>query len=74
MRQIGGDQTFERADELVDPLRRQIEFEELDRDEPLAFRIVRPEHRSKSPRTDLMKNTKRSECIWRRCGGSFRVQ
>jgi hypothetical protein len=58
----------------MDPLGRQIEFEELDRDEPLAFRIVSPEHRSKSPRTDLMKNTKRSERIWRRCGGSFRVQ
>jgi hypothetical protein len=58
----------------VDPLRRQIELEELDRDEPLAFRIVRPEHRSESPCTDLMKNTKRSERIWRRCAGSFRVQ
>jgi hypothetical protein len=58
----------------VNSLRRQIDFEELDRDEPLAFWIVGPEHRSKSPRTDLMKNTKRSERIWRRCGGSFRVQ
>jgi hypothetical protein len=74
MGELGGDQTFERPDEPVNPLRRQIEFEELDRNEPLAFRIVRPEHRSKSPRTDLMKNTKRSERIWRRCGGSFRVQ
>ena len=74
MRQIGGDQTFERRDELMDTLGRQIELEELDRDEPLAFRIVRPKHRSESPRTDLMKNTKRSERVWRRCAGSFRVQ
>ena len=74
MCQVGGDQTFERADQLMDALGRQIEFEELNRNEPFAFRIVGPEHWSKSPRTDLMKNTKRSECVWRRGAGSFRVQ
>jgi len=65
---------FERGDELMHTLGREIEFEELDRDKALAFRIVRPKHRSESPRADLMKNTKWSERVWRRCAGSFRVQ
>jgi hypothetical protein len=55
-------------------LGRHIEFEELDGDKTLAVRIVRPKDRSEGPRADLMKNTKRSERVWRRCAGSFRVQ
>ena len=74
MRQIGGDQALERRDQLMDPLGRQIELEELDGDEPLVLRIVGAKHRSKSPRTDLMKNAKRSERVRRRSAGSFRVQ
>ena len=55
-------------------LGRQVEPEQLDGDEALALAIVRAKHRSQRPRTDLMKNTKRSERVGRRSAGSFRVQ
>ena len=74
MRQIRGDETFECGDELMNTLGRQIELEEFDGDETFALGIVRPEDWSKGPRADLMKNTKRSERVWRRSAGSFRVQ
>jgi len=74
VRQVGGDEPLECDDQLMNALWRQIELEEFDRNEPLTLRIVRPEDRPEGPRTDLMKNTKRSERVWRPCAGSFRVQ
>lgn len=74
VRQVGGDEPLEGGDQLMNALWRQIELEEFDRDEPLTLRVVRPEDRPEGPRADLMKNTKRSERVWRRCAGSFRVQ
>jgi hypothetical protein len=74
VRQIGGNQPFECGDQLMNTLRRQIELEELDGDEPLTFRVVRPKDGPEGPRTDLMKNTKRSERVWRGYAGGFRVQ
>jgi hypothetical protein len=74
MRQIRRDEAFEGRDELMDAFGRQIELEELDGDQTLAVRIVRSKYRSEGARADLMKNTKRSERVWRRCAGSFRVQ
>ena len=74
MRELGRDQPLERRDELMNFFRRQVEGEELDRNEPLALRVIRTEHRPQRPRTDLMKNTKRSERVWWRSAGRFRVQ
>jgi len=74
VRQVQGDQRVERGDELMDALGRQIEREQFDGDEAFALRIVRAKYGTKSPGTDLMKNTKRSERVWRRSAGSFRVQ
>jgi hypothetical protein len=53
--------------------RGQVDLEELDGDKTLPLRVVRPKDRSQGPRTNLMKNTKRSERIWRWAGG-FGVQ
>jgi len=74
VRQVGSDQPRERGDQLMNPFGRQIELEQFDCDESFAVRVVRPEDGPKSPRTDLMKNTKRSERVRRRSAGSFRVQ
>ena len=74
MRQIGGDQALELADEPMDSLGRKIECEEFDGDKTFAPRIVRAKHRPKGPCTDLMKNTKRSKRVWRRSADRFRVQ
>ena len=62
------------ADELVDVVRREIEREELDGHRPIARRVVRAKHRSPRPRTDLMKNTKRSERGRKPSVSSFRAQ
>jgi len=55
-------------------LGRQIEFEELDCNEAFPLRVVSAEDRAQRPCPDLMKNTKRSERVWRRSAGWFRVQ
>jgi hypothetical protein len=54
--------------------RREIQLEQLDRDETLARCFVRAKNGTESPRTDLMKNTKRSERVRKRSASSFRVQ
>jgi hypothetical protein len=54
-------------------LGREVQLEQLDRDQPLSFRVVAAKYRSQGPRAYLMKNAKRSERIWRRAGG-FGVQ
>jgi hypothetical protein len=65
---------LELGDELMDALRREIEPEQLDRDEPLARRVICAKHRSQRPGANLMKNTKRSERVRERSARSFRVQ
>jgi hypothetical protein len=74
MRQLGSNEALEPRDELMYFFGREIQIEELHRDEALALRVVGAEHRSQRPRTNLMKNTKRSERVWWRSAGSFRVQ
>ena len=74
MRQIGGDELLEFGDEPVHAVRRQIEFEELDCNEALALCVISAKDRTQGPCTDLMKNTKRPERVWRRRPDSFRVQ
>ena len=74
MRQLSSDQRLERGNELMHALGWQVEREAFDGNETLALSIVRAINRPESPCTDLMKNTKRSERVWRRSAGSFRVQ
>ncbi len=74
MREIGGDQPLELGDEPVHLFRRKVELEDLDGDEPLALRVERAKDRPQRPRPNLMKNSKRSERVWRRRAGGFRVQ
>ena len=74
MRETGGNQTVEFRDELMRPLRREIEFEEFHRDESLACRIVGAKHRPQRARPDLMKNAKRSEGVRRGSASSVSVQ
>ena len=74
VRQLGHNQGFERRDQLMDALGRQIQFEELDRNQPLAVRVISAEHRSQRSSANLMQHPKWPECVWRRCAGGFRVQ
>jgi len=74
MGQIGRDQLFELSDEPMDAIRRQIEREQLDCNEPFAVCVISAEDRTQRPCTNLMENPKRSERVWGRRAGSFRVQ
>jgi hypothetical protein len=55
-------------------LGREIQFEQLDGDEALAGGIVRAKDRTQGSRTNLMKNSKRSEGVGRRSASSVSVQ
>ena len=74
MGQVRGDQLFEFGDEPMHALRRQIEPEEFDRDEPILFGLVRPKNGAERTRADLMENPEWTECVRRRSAGSVRVQ
>jgi hypothetical protein len=74
MRQIGGNQLLELADQLMHTLRRQIQAEQLDGYQPIAVGLVRAEHRTERAGTDLMKHAKWTEGIWVRRADSVRVQ
>ena len=74
MRQTSGDQRLEFGDELMHALRRQIQAEQFDGDEPVAIGLVRTEHRAQRTGTDLMKHAKWTEGIRGRRADSFRVQ
>jgi len=58
----------------VNALRRKIQPEEFDGNQPLALSVISAKHGPKRPRTNLMKNPKRSERFWSRRAGRFRVQ
>jgi hypothetical protein len=66
-------QALQRGDEPVDAVGRQIQPEELDGDEAIVFRIEPAKYRPQGSRTNLMKNSKRTEGI-RRWAGSVGVQ
>jgi hypothetical protein len=72
--QIGGDEPLEAGDELVNALGRQVETEQLYRNELVLLGIVGSKDRAESARANLMKNAERTERVWRRGTGSFRVQ
>ena len=74
VRQVRSDELLEFGDEPVHALGREIEPEELDRDEPVLLRFVRAKHRAERTRADLMENPKWTEGVRRRSAGSFRVQ
>jgi hypothetical protein len=74
VRQLGGDKALELGDELVAALGRQIELEQFDRDEPLMRRVVGAKYRPQGSRTNLMKNSIRSERVRRRSASSVSVQ
>jgi hypothetical protein len=74
VRQVCGDEAFELGNELMRALRRQVEFEELDGDEPLQGRIVGSKNRTQCPRADLMQYAKRSEGVGGCVASSVSVQ
>ena len=74
MRQARRDNRFEFGDQLVDALGRQVESEQFDGDQSLAFGIERPKDGTQCASADLMKNPERTEGVWKRSTGSFRVQ
>jgi hypothetical protein len=59
-------QALQRRDEAMDAVGWEIETKELDGDETIALGIEAPKHRTQRARTDLMKNSKRTEGIRRR--------
>jgi hypothetical protein len=64
--QVGGDELIELGNELMDAFGRQIQFEELDRNQSFAPRVISAEYRPKRACTNLMENPKRSEGFWSR--------
>jgi len=74
MRQLGRDELLETGYQLVNALGWKVQTEEFDRNQPLALSVISAKHGPKRPRTNLMKNPKRSERFWSRRAGSFRVQ
>ena len=58
----------------MDPLRREVEAKPLYRDQPFVLRIVRTKHRPQHARANLMEDPKRTEGIFWRGAGNFRVQ
>ena len=53
---------------------RQVELKQLDRGEPVLVRIVGAEDRSQRASANLVEHAKRTERVWRRGAGRFRVQ
>jgi hypothetical protein len=74
MRQLSRDHPLELGNELVQPLRRHIQAQDLDRDQPRAVGIVRTKDGTERSGTDLMKDPERSERVRRLGAGSFRMQ
>jgi hypothetical protein len=56
------------------PFRRQIQSEEFDGDEAVLLGLIRAKDGAESTGANLVKYTKRSECVRRRGTGSVRVQ
>jgi hypothetical protein len=65
VRQRRPDQALQFRDDLVHAFRREVEREDFDRDEPIAFRIERTKNSAKRSCTNLMKNPKRTEGVRR---------
>jgi hypothetical protein len=74
MRLLSRDQTLELGHDLVEALRRQIEPQDLDRDQPRPIGIVGTKDRTERSGTDLMQDPERAERVRRRGAGSFRMQ
>ena len=74
MRQLGRDDALELGGEPMHAFGRQVEPEQLDGDEPIAFGIEPAKHRTQRAGANLMKDAKRTEPVWRRRTGSVRVQ
>jgi hypothetical protein len=72
--QIGGNEALQAGDELVDALGRQVETEQLYRNELVLLGIVGSKDRAERTRANLMKNAERTERVRRRGTASFRVQ
>lgn len=66
MVQFGGNELFELGNKLVNALRRQIQPEQLDRNQTLSPRVISAKYRPKRACTNLMENPKRSEGFWSR--------
>jgi len=74
MGQLSRDETVEVRAELMNTLGTNIEFEEFDRHDAVVLDVVTAKHGAERPGTDLMKDPKRTERIWRCRARSFRVQ
>ena len=71
MGQLSRDQTLELGDQLMQPLRRQVEPQHLDRDQPRAIGIERTKDRTERSGTDLMQDPERAERVRRRGAGEL---
>jgi hypothetical protein len=74
MLQLGRDQLFEFAQELMNAFRRQVEAEQLDGDESITILVVSTKDGAQSTIADLVQHAKRTEGVRRRGAGSFSVQ
>ena len=74
MRQVGVDQRLQFGNELMNELRRKVKLEELDRNQPIVFGVIRAKNRSECPCANLVKNAKWAECFRVSGARGFRVQ
>jgi hypothetical protein len=74
MRDRGNDQPLELGNEAMHGLRRQVEPEKFDGNEPVPIRIEGTEYGSQCAGANLMKNPEWTESFWRRRTRSVRVQ
>jgi hypothetical protein len=68
------DEALELDEEPVRSIGRQIQVEQLDRDEPIALGIEGAKDRTEGARTDLMQYLEGSKRVRRREAGSVRMQ
>ena len=74
MGQVGVDERLQFRDELMNELGEKVQLEELDRDEPIVFGMIRAKNRSECPCANLVKNAKWAECFRVSGARGFRVQ
>ena len=74
MGQLTLDQALERVDQLMHGIGWQIEAEQLDRNQPLAFCVISPKDRTKGASANLMQHAKRAERVRYRRAASVGVQ
>ncbi len=74
MAELGRNQAFELADQLMETFGQQIELELFDGNETILLSVVRAKNGTQRASTDLMKYSERPKRVWWRGAGSVCMQ